>query len=70
MRDDEDKMRIEYDFRKGTRGKFYRPDAAIRLPMYLDPEVLAFLAKQAEKKGVEVDQIANELLKREIARVK
>ena len=39
-------------------------------PVYLESDVLAYLAKQAEEKGVEVDQIANELLKREIARVK
>lgn len=66
MRDDENKMRAEYDFRKGSRGRFYRPGAVIRLPVYFDPEVLAFLTTQAEKKGVGVDQIANELLKRAI----
>jgi hypothetical protein len=44
-------MKPEYDFRSGTRGKFYRLDAAIRLPMYLDPDVPALLAKQAEKQG-------------------
>jgi hypothetical protein len=38
--------------------------------MYLDPEVLAFLTALAENWGVGVDQIANELLKREIGRVK
>ena len=70
MRDHEDTMGPEYDFRKGTRRKFYRPGAGIRLPVYLESDVLAYLAKQAEEKGVEVDQIANELLKREIARVK
>jgi len=59
-------MRDEYDFRKGVRGKFYRPGASIQLPVYLEPQVLAFLAEKAEKKGVDIDQIVNELLKRDI----
>ena len=32
-------MKPEYDFTKGERGKFFRPDAEIRLPIYLDTEV-------------------------------
>ncbi len=59
-------MKPEYDFQKGVRGKFFRPGASIRVPVYLDPEVLEFLFARAEKKGVEIDEIANELLKREI----
>ena len=59
-------MRDEYDFRKGVRGKFYRPGGSIQLPVYLEPQVLAFLAEKAEKKGVDIDQIVNELLKRDI----
>ena len=59
-------MRDEYNFRKGVRGKFYRPGASIQLPVYLEPQVLAFLAEKAEKKGVDIDQIVNELLKRDI----
>ncbi len=59
-------MKAEYDFGKGERGKFYHPGASLRLPIYLEPEVLAFLAATAEKKGVGVDEIVNELLKRDI----
>jgi hypothetical protein len=32
-------MKKEYDFSKGERGKFYRPDAEISLPIYLEPDV-------------------------------
>jgi hypothetical protein len=59
-------MKPEYDFQKGVRGKFFRPDASLQVPVYLDPEVLQFLSAKAEKKGVELDEIVNELLKRDI----
>jgi len=36
-------MKAQYDFSKGERGKFYRPDAALNLPLYLDPDVDAFM---------------------------
>ena len=57
----------EIDFSAGTRGKFYRPDAKLNLPVYLDAEVLAYLSAIASRKGVEVSALANDLLKREIA---
>lgn len=59
-------MKDEYDFSKGTRGKFYRKDAVLDLPVYLDPEVRGYLAERAKAKGVEVNQLVNELLKRDI----
>ncbi|HEV2690185.1 MAG TPA: hypothetical protein VGV35_16620 [Bryobacteraceae bacterium] len=59
-------MKAEYDFRKGTRGKFYRPNSNIQVPVYLEPEVLAFLSEKADKKGVSLDEVVNELLKRDI----
>jgi len=36
-------MKPEYDFQKGTCGKFYRPNSVLQIPVYLEPEVLAFL---------------------------
>jgi hypothetical protein len=32
-------MKKEYDFSKGERGKFYHPDAELRIPIYLEPDV-------------------------------
>ena len=32
-------MKDEYDFSKGVRGKFYRKDAVLKIPVYLKPEV-------------------------------
>ncbi len=43
-------MREEYDFSKGERGKFYRPDAVLNFPVYLDEDVASFLGGLAEKK--------------------
>jgi hypothetical protein len=59
-------MKDEYDFSKGERGKFYRPDARFNTPVYLDEEVLAYLSAKATSKGVEVSQLINEILKRDI----
>jgi hypothetical protein len=59
-------MKSEYSFEKGERGKFHRPGATLQIPVYLEPEVLAFLSAKAEKKGVEIDRIVNDLLKRDI----
>jgi hypothetical protein len=36
-------MKPEYDFGKGERGKFYRPNAELRLPIYLNADVQAYL---------------------------
>jgi hypothetical protein len=59
-------MKREYDFSKGERGKFYRPDAKFNTPVYLDEEVLAYLNEKAVSKGVAVSQLINEILRRDI----
>ncbi len=45
-------MRDKYDFSEGERGKFYRPDAKINLPIYLDDEVKAFVESIAQRRGL------------------
>ena len=62
-----DDMPDEIDFSSGTRGKFYRSDAKLNLPVYLDAEVLAYLSAIASRKGVQLSALANGLLKKEIA---
>lgn len=59
-------LRKEYDFSKGERGKFYRPDMKLNIPIYLDEEVLAFVEKIASKKGIDQSSVVNELLKGDI----
>ena len=60
-------MKQEYDFSKGVRGKFYRPDAQFNLPVYLDADVQAYLAVKAAQKGIPLSDLVNELLQRDIA---
>ncbi len=59
-------MKQRYDFSKGERGKFYKPDAVFRLPVYLDEKVERYLAAKADAKGVELSELVNELLKKDI----
>jgi len=59
-------MKREYDFSQGERGKFYRQDAKFNLPIYLDNDVLTFLSKKATSKGVEVSQLINDILRKDI----
>jgi hypothetical protein len=63
----DDAMPKEIDFSGGTRGKFYRPDARLSLPIYLDAEVQAYLGAIAARKGVPLSELTNDLLKKEIA---
>ncbi len=60
-------MNDEYDFSQGLRGKFYRPDTQLNLPVYLDPDVLNYLSIKAKAKGIEVNEIVNDLLRKDIA---
>jgi len=63
---DETDMKPEYDFSHGERGKHYVPDAAFRVPVYLEQDVTGYLSQRAEEKGVTVSQLVNELLRRDI----
>ena len=59
-------MKPEYDFAKAERGKFFRPDAELRIPLYLDADVQSYLAELAAHKGVPLGEMVNGLLKQEI----
>ena len=59
-------MKQEYDFSKGERGKFYRPDAQFCFPVYLEPEVASFIEKVAGKKGSDTETVVNDWLKEDI----
>ena len=61
-----DDMKDEYDFSKAERGRFYRKDAVLVPPVHLDPEVLAFLTERAEARGISLNELVNELLKKDI----
>lgn len=61
-----DDMPAEIDFSKGVRGKFFKPGTAVNLPVYLDAEVQAYLSARAKARAVEVGQLVNELLRKDI----
>ncbi len=56
-------MKEEYDFSKGERGKFSRPDASLNLPIYLESETLAFVEDLAAKKKVDMSKVVNDLIR-------
>ena len=56
-------MKKEYDFSKGERRKFYRPDVKLNIPIYLDEEVITFIEDIANKKGTDFSSVANQLLR-------
>lgn len=60
-------MHDEYDFSKGERGKFFKPNAKMNLPVYLEAEVLDYFSAKAKSKGVELNTMINDLLKKDIA---
>jgi hypothetical protein len=61
-----DDMKDDYDFSSAERGRFYRKDAVLAPPVHLDPKVLAFLSARAEGRGISLDELVNELLKKNI----
>ncbi len=62
-------MKEEYDFTKGERGKFYDPSAEFVVPVYLEDDVMAYLSARAEAKGLEIEELVNDMLRRDIALV-
>lgn len=63
-------MKKEYDFSKGTRGKFYSPNATFSSPVYLDPDVNEFMSKLAQDKKVELQELVNNWLRANMDLVK
>ncbi len=56
-------MKKEYDFSKGERGKFFRPDTKLNLPVYLDSDVLSFVETIATNRRSDISAVVNRLLK-------
>ena len=56
-------MKKEYDFSKAERGKFFRSNAKLNLPVYLDEDVLTFVQNIAVKNDSDISSVVNRLLK-------
>lgn len=63
---DDDEMPAEVDFSGAVRGKFFKAGAWLNVPLYLEPQVQAYLAERAQAKGSGYAQLVNELLKKDI----
>lgn len=59
-------MKNEYDFSKGERGKFFREGAVLVPPVHLEPDVLTYLTARAAARGTSLNELVNELLKKDI----
>jgi len=59
-------MKREYDFSKAVRGKFYRKNARVRLPIYLDDKVQERLQRLSQKSGKAIDTIVNQMVQKEM----
>lgn len=57
-------MKNEYDFSNAEKGKFYRPREELKIPVYLEDDVLLYL--QGRKRDADLSTIVNEILRKEI----
>ena len=60
-------MKRDSDFSHGERGKFFHPTAELKIPIYLEPEVAAVMQKIATAKGMAMERLVNDWLRKEIA---
>ena len=60
-------MEKEYDFTNAERGKFYRADAKLNIPVYLDDEVRVFISEIAENKKADMSKVVNDLLRSDMS---
>ena len=63
---DDDDIPLEIDFLEAKRGQFFKTDAQLNLPVYLDQKVQTTLAALASAKGVDFSALINDLLKKDI----
>ncbi|MDO8520451.1 MAG: BrnA antitoxin family protein [Deltaproteobacteria bacterium] len=56
-------MKKEYDFSKGIRGKFYRPNK-VQKTIRLDKDVLDFYQNMAKQNGIPYQTLINLTLKK------
>jgi len=60
-------MKDEYDFSNAQRGRFYHADAELKLPVYLDQDIEHWFSEKAKLKGVNLQSLINELLRKDIS---
>ena len=59
-------MKREYDFSKAERGKFYRKNAEVRLPIYLGTRLQKQVEDLANRTGRDMGELVNHIVETEI----
>jgi len=59
-------MKKEYDFSKGERGKFFRPDVELNIPVYLEPQIAEAVQEHARKRNTNMGSLVNEWLRKNL----
>lgn len=59
-------MKEEYDFSNAEQGKFYVPIEDIQMPIYLDKDVMQFLAEKCQSHPENIQSLVNDLLRKDI----
>ena len=64
-------MKKEYDFSGAIKGKFFKRDLKLSLPVYLDEDNLQFIEKIAKKKKTDISDVVNDILRndKELAKI-
>ena len=57
-------MKKEYDFSKGERGKFFRPEVELNIPVYLEPQVAEAVREHARKRNTNMGTLVNDWLRK------
>lgn len=58
-------MKKEYDFSKAERGKFYKKNARLQIPIYLNRKNLQFVEDVANRRNTDVGSVVNELIEQD-----
>ena len=59
-------MKKEYDFSKAERGKFYRRNADVRLPIYLGTRLQRQVEGLATRTGRDMGDVVNQIVEAEM----
>ena len=59
-------MKKEYDFSKAERGKFYRKNAEVRLPIYLGVRLQKQVESLASRTGRDMGEVVNHIVETEM----
>ena len=59
-------MKKEYDFSKAERGRFYRKNAELRLPIYLGSRLQKRVETLATRTGRDLGEVVNQIVETEI----